>query len=271
MRKLLVFTLLGLLSLIPTNVEAATTADVTITAYGVVVGSPSGLVVSYTGEDYVDITWSKGALADKTMVRVGTAGYPTSLTDGGLVYYGTGTTCQYGINYERMLANEAYEGLYFTAWSQRADGVWQTIGSTTGAYSFWQDVNMLFMVVVLIVLTLTFFAFKLRNVGLSIITAFGWAGLAIHQLTAYYSYASISGMEPLIGYTCVLMCICMFIAPIMFVRKAKVVAEASGGGYFDDIMGDGEIEGMMIARSELNRYKRPKRRKIPIIQPKRNR
>lgn len=270
MRKLLVIILFGLLALIPSSAEAATTADVLVTAYGVVCGSPSGLVVSYTGEDYVDITWSKGALADKTMVRVGTSGYPTSLTDGGLVYYGTGTTCQYGINYERMLANEEYEGLYFTAWSQRADGVWQTIGSTTGAYSFWQDVNMLFVVMALVVLTLTFYAFKIKNVGLSIISAFGWAGLAIHQLTAYYSYASISGMEPLIGYTCVLMCICMFLAPLMFIKKTKVVAETAGGGYFDDIMSDGEIEGMMIARSELNRYRRPKRKKIPIIQPKRN-
>jgi hypothetical protein len=271
MRKLLVVLFIGLLSLIPISVEAATTADVLVTANGYIVGSPSGLVISYTGEDYVDISWVKGALADNTMVRVGHTGYPSSLTDGGLVYYGNGTSTQYVYSYATLLANEEYEGLYFTAWSQRADGVWQMIGSTTGAYSFWQDVNMLFVIVSLIVLALTFYAFKLKNVGLSIVSAFGWAGLAIHQLNLYYSYASISGVEPLIGYTSVLMSICMFIAPIMFTSKPKSVLATTDGGYFDDILNDEEIGGMMEARREIGKYRRPKPKRIPIIQPKKNR
>jgi len=260
MRRVLVIIFIGLLFLIPSSVEAATTADVLVTAHGYIVGSPSGLVISYTGEDYVDISWTKGALADNTMVRVGHTGYPTSLTDGGLVYYGTGTSTQYVYSYATLLAGEEYEGLYFTAWSQRADGMWQMIGSTTGAYSFWQDVNMMFVVIALIVLTLTFFAFKLRNVGLSIISAFGWSGMAIHQLNLYYSLASISGLEPMIGYTCVLMAICMFIAPIMFIRKAKVVMATSNGGYFDDLDGDNELMGMIRARNELRSYHPKKKR-----------
>jgi hypothetical protein len=270
MRRLLVIVFIGLLSFIPISVEAATTADVVVTASGYIVGSPSGLVISYTGEDYVDISWVKGALAENTMVRVGHTGYPTSLTDGGLVYYGNGTTTQYVYSYATLLANEEYEGLYFTAWSQRADGVWQMIGSSTGAYSFWQDVNMLFVIVSLIVLALTFYAFKLKNVALSIVSAFGWAGLAIHQLNLYYSLASISGVEPLIGYTSALMSICMFLAPLMFISKPKVAMATTDGGYFDDILNDDEVGGMIQARYELNKYKRPKPKRIPIIQPKRN-
>lgn len=238
------------------HADAATTADVVITAAGYVVGTPSGLVVVYTGEDYVDISWVKGALADKTMVRVGHTGYPTSLTDGGLVYYGTGTSTQYVINYERLLANEEYEGLYFTAWSQRADGMWQMIGATSGAYSFWQDVNIMFVVLALIVLTLTFFAFRLKNVALSVVSAFGWAGLAVHQLNLYYTLASITGLEPIIGYTCGLLCIMMFIAPIIFTRKTKMIIATSSPGILDDVFNDSEIQGLLRVRYEMRRARR---------------
>jgi hypothetical protein len=252
----LLLLILLMLSFIPVKVEAATTADVIVTAHGYVVGSPSGLVISYTGEDYVDISWVKGALANNTMIRVGHTGYPTSLTDGGLVYYGNGTTTQYVINYERLLANEEYEGLYFIAWSQNAAGAWEMIGATTGASAFWEDVNLLFVIICLIVLTLTFFAFRLKNVGLSIISAFGWAGLAIHQLNLYYTLASISGVEPLIGYTCVVMCMAMFFAPIMFVRKPKVVLASSSVGVMDDVFNDTDMKGLMRARYEMRRTRR---------------
>jgi hypothetical protein len=252
-----------LISLIPNEVEAATTADIVVTAYGYICGSPSGLVISYTGEDYVDIDWVKGVGAQNTMIRVGHTGYPTSLTDGGLVYTGNGTHTQYVINYERLLTNEEYEGLYFIAWSQRADGVWETIGATTGASSFWQDVNMLFLIVCAIVLTLTFYAFKLKNIGLSVVSAFGWAGLGIQQLNLYYTFASITGLEPLIGYTCALMCICMFIAPIMWVRKPKVVMETANNGILNDVLDDPDMTGIMRSREamrNMRRSRQPRRR-----------
>jgi hypothetical protein len=236
--------------------NAATTADVVVTASGYVVGSPSGLVISYSGEDYVDISWTKGLLAVNTMVRVGHTGYPNSLTDGGLVYYGNGTSTQYVYSYATLLANEEYEGLYFTAWSQNAAGVWQTIGSTTGAYSFWQDVNMLFVIVAMILLTLVFFAFRLKNIALSIVSAFGWSGLAIQQLNLYYTYASITGMEPLIGYTCVVLSIAMFFAPLMFIAKPKVIATPHNVGILDDVFNDSDIKGMMRARKEIYKYRK---------------
>lgn len=256
MKNILLFIIVLLLSVIPSIAEAATTADVTITAAGYVVGSPSGLVISYTGEDYVDISWIKGIGANNTMVRVGHTGYPATLTDGGLVYYGNGTTTQYVINYERLLTNEEYEGLYFTAWSQRADGLWQLIGATTGAYSFWQDINMMFVIVALIILTLTFFAFRLKNIGLSIVSAFGWSGLAIQQLNAYYTYASVTGMEPLIGYTCVVLSIAMFFAPLMFIQKPKIIATPHNVGILDDVFNDNDIKGMMRARKEIYKYRK---------------
>jgi membrane-bound acyltransferase YfiQ involved in biofilm formation len=115
---------------------------------------------------------------------------------------------------------------------------------------------MLFVIVALMVLTFMFFAFKMKNVALSIISAFGFAGLGIQQLTAYYSYASITGMEPLIGYTCALLCICMFIAPIMFMRKPKVAVATQRVGIMDDVFNDREIQGMMKARNELRKYRK---------------
>ena len=255
-RYLLLPLALLVLSFLPASVDAATTVDVIITAHGYIVGSPSGLVISYTGEDYVDINWAKGVGADNTMIRVGTTGYPTSLTDGGLVYYGNGTSTQYVVNYARLLTGQEYDGLYFTAWSQRADGIWQMIGATSGDYAFWQDVNLMFVIVCLIVLTLTFFAFRLKNVALSIVSAFGWAGLGIHQLNLYYTLASISGVEPLIGYTCAVICIAMFIAPIMFTRKPKVAMVYSNVGVMDEVLNDYDMKGLMKARQEMGKARR---------------
>lgn len=253
--KYLLLLLLLLVIFIPTNnVNAATTADVVITASGYIVGSPSGLVISYTGEDWVDISWVKGLGANNTMVRVGHNSYPTSLTDGDLVYYGNGTACTYVIDYERLLENNNYEGLYFNSWSQGAGGVWQLVSVSSGASLFWRDVILMFLIVVLIVLSLTFFAFRLKNVALSIMAAFGFAGIAVHQLNLYYTYASVTGLEPLIGYTCVAMSILMFFAPLMFIKKTKLVVAKTSG--YSDLLNDSDINELIRARKEIRGHRR---------------
>ena len=62
------------------------------------------------GNGEVDLTWTKGAGADKTMIRRSTSSYPSSPTSGTQVYYDTGTS-----HTDAGLSNGTT--YYYSAWS----------------------------------------------------------------------------------------------------------------------------------------------------------
>jgi hypothetical protein len=59
----------------------------------------------------IDLTWEKGATAQKTMIRAKLGGYPVSVTDGRQVYFDTGTAC----SDTGLTPGTTY---YYRAWSQ---------------------------------------------------------------------------------------------------------------------------------------------------------
>jgi len=67
------------------------------------------MVLETTPTFHVNLTWTKGTGAGYTYIRMQTGNYPTSYSDGTLIYSGAGTTCEYNIT----------EGIpvYFKAWS----------------------------------------------------------------------------------------------------------------------------------------------------------
>jgi len=65
----------------------------------------------------------------------------------------------------------------------------------------------------------------------------------------------MTGLEIVIGYTCVLLGITMFVAPIMFVRKPKVVMASPSVGIMDDIFNDPDTKGLMRAKYEMRKYR----------------
>ncbi|GAH95247.1 unnamed protein product, partial [marine sediment metagenome] len=73
---------------------------------------PTNLSCSVISQTQINLTWSKGSGAEKTLIRRKVGSYPTSVTDGDQVYFDTGTsyndtTCSCGTNY------------FYRAWSYK--------------------------------------------------------------------------------------------------------------------------------------------------------
>lgn len=74
-------------------------------------GAPTDFTITQTGPTSINITWTMGVGANTTLIRVGTDNYPENVTDGYLVYSGSGTYVEVdGLN----LDSQTY---YYRAWS----------------------------------------------------------------------------------------------------------------------------------------------------------
>lgn len=87
-------------------------------------GAPTGLSAQSTSSQ-ITVSWTKGSSADNTLVRYATSGYPTTISSGTQLYFGTGTssvfsTASPGVTY------------YFSAWSE-SGGVYSLTYATTTA------------------------------------------------------------------------------------------------------------------------------------------
>jgi len=157
-------------------VDAATTQDVTVTASGFICGTPSGLILTYVNDNQVDIDWTVGVGSDSTMIRAAYGHYPTSTTDGYLVFQGAGNHAHdTGVS----LADEV-QGIYYRAWAGKA-GVW-----TLNYASNWfgDNVmligNMLFLLgFILLPIGLTVLAFKSKIAWIMFPVAVIWLVLAM--------------------------------------------------------------------------------------------
>ena len=169
-RWLIIITLL-LVSLVPIGqVLADTTADVTITASGYIVGVPGGLTLTYVSDYEIGISWEKGSNAENTMVRAAYDRAVEDRNDGFLVYNGTaiGTTL--------WTSNVGFLGsIHLRAWSQRADGMWEDIG-TTAEESF-MSISFLFVILIILGLSLFIAAFRWKDILLSYAAALTWMAI----------------------------------------------------------------------------------------------
>lgn len=181
MRKWLIIALLalsiGITAIVPLKVHAAN-PQVHITVSAFVVGSPSGLTLTYVSDNQIDISWTKGIGAVNTMVRVKYDSVPTSRTDGYQVYYGVGdnvTDSNVDLTSPRVP--------YYKAWSQNALGAWELLGVSAGA----NFMSLSYLWIGLIIMALAFSAgtFIWRRAMLSYLSAFIWlvlVGFAITNL-----------------------------------------------------------------------------------------
>jgi hypothetical protein len=114
---------------------------------------------------------------------------------------------------------------------------------------------MLFLAFALISLVLTILSFLYKNVALSIIAALAWVGMGIYQLTGYYSGGGVL-LKYITGYLGFLMAACMFIAPIMFMRKPKAAAAAPKDFYEREFKDDfKELTEVHDARAKVRGYR----------------
>lgn len=175
MRWLGIGLLVVLLLLTPSSVLADSSEDVTVTATGYICEAPGGFTLTYVTDYEVGISWTKGADAVNTMVRVKYGEYPQTRADGYLVYYGEDTNFS-----DSSVVLAGAEIPYYRAWGQNAGGVWEESGTTEGG--FFMSASFLFIGLILIAGLLTFFALRVGMLLWRLAAAMAWLGLGIWLL-----------------------------------------------------------------------------------------
>lgn len=98
---------------------ADSTANFTTLALITTIYPPTNLSPQLVGSFTVNTTWTMGVNAFSTMLRVASDHYPTSATDGTLVYLGSNVTIvesYIGVNFD-------YSALFYSAWGIGADNI----------------------------------------------------------------------------------------------------------------------------------------------------
>jgi len=159
-----------LIFLIPTGIEASTTADVVVTAQGYIGEAPGGLTITYISDYELGVSWTKAPDANSTMVRACYGRPVGDRTDGFEIYYGTGNTTAF------WTSNVGVVGpIHLRAWSQRDDGMWEEIGTT--AEGNFMSMSFLFLTLIVLGLVLFIAAFRWKDMLLSYSAALTWMAI----------------------------------------------------------------------------------------------
>lgn len=159
----------------PLKAKAAT-ADVVITAQGIVVAAPGDFTLTYITDYEVGISWTKPPLAVNTMVRVAYGRQPTSITDGYQVYYGVGTSAT-----DNATSLAAPDITFYAAWSQRADGLWSPLFASGDTGGF-MSASFLFIGLIAIACFLTWMASRRPNILVAFASGLTWLAMGFWVL-----------------------------------------------------------------------------------------
>jgi hypothetical protein len=103
--------------------SATSTITVTNTPfYSSVLYPPSNLLVTYVNDSDLLVSWDLGNEAANTEIIANYNHYPTTRTDGYVLYDSTGTS----VDDISVNLNEYWGNYYVSAWSQGANGIWTT-------------------------------------------------------------------------------------------------------------------------------------------------
>jgi len=131
--------------------------------------APTDFTITQTGASSINLTWVKGVEANATIIRGSSNGYPTSETDGYLVYNGTDIIATVeGLD----LDTTSY---YYSAWS------WNSYGySVDYATTSLEGGNPQMVIgIILIVIVLTVVAYVLKNPIIHMICVPAWLVLGV--------------------------------------------------------------------------------------------
>lgn len=213
--RAIIWLIVGLLLLLPllpaTPVKAAADPTVTITVSAWVVGTPSGLILTYITEWEIGIEWTKGEGANNTMIRGLYGAIPADRTEGYLVYYGNGTACSdTTVNLddppEEYISDNADDlDIYYRAWSETPGGIWEGEGvsATIGG------IGMTFIGLIMLGAFLMVVGFWRRNQALLWVAALSWTGFAFWQqsLMAAWGTWDLHEIMFMLGIMMVIVCI----------------------------------------------------------------
>lgn len=167
----LVVSMLAWVFIPATPAQAATSADVTVTAIGYICGPPTGLILTYVSDTEIQIDWTKGVDAENTMIRSAYGRYPTDRNDGNLVYYGDAETA----SDTSVSLDETATPIYYRLFSERNDGIWN---ETQYAEDFLEGIGMTLLAFIILGVGLTIAGYWMKNKALSYGAGGAWMVLA---------------------------------------------------------------------------------------------
>jgi len=207
---------LGLL-LVPVAVRADT-ADVTVTAQGYICAEPGNFTLTYISDYEIGISWEKGENAVNTMVRAAYGRVPASRSDGFQLYYGSGTSATHWVTDIGLVGP-----IYYRAWSENADGIWEETGSTKEAN--FMSASFLFIGLIGLTGMLTYFAWRRRHVLICLAASVSWLALGM-----WLFFGDVTNLEltetwtQLIGWVFIM----MTFACLLFLMDVEIQYEARG-------------------------------------------
>jgi len=183
--------------------------------------APTNFQATQTGPSDYNLTWTQGLGANWTIVRGSESGYPTSITDGYLVYNGTGESV--GVS-GLDVSSTSY---YYSAWSENAYGVSLDYAQTRiqGA------VSMAFIALMLIPLGLTATMFATKNMMLGFPCGIFWGVLGGYS---YLQSASTWDWQYLLFFACIGMVMFSILAAYTLRKKDLTGPDADAEGTFID-------------------------------------
>ena len=208
----------GLLLSTPAVVQADSSAEVVVTAVGYIVGVPGPLTLTYINDSEIGLSWTKGEGAKNTLIMRCFGRYPEDREDGVQVYYGEGTSTSDW--YSVALSLPAY----YRAWSQKADGAWEEIG-TTGEGSFMSQ-SFLFIGLLALGFGLFVAAFRWKDMLLSYAAALTWLAIGFWWILGDITNFGIGE-----SWVQILMFIPFILAFTVLLRlmNTEITEEAKGG------------------------------------------
>lgn len=150
---------------IPTPMLADTTADVTVTATGYIVGV-SELTITWITDTQIQIDWVMGDNVTNVMLRAKIGSLPDDREDGYLVYTGNATTfTDTAVNLDEIATY-----VYYRLWSQGSGGVWEEEGD-----SGWiGGQGMILIAIIMMCAMVSYFSLRSSNILLALGASLTW-------------------------------------------------------------------------------------------------
>lgn len=206
-----------------------TTAEpyIGITATGSDNAALPGFPIPFTATantDNVLLSWTLGSGATTTYIIRAIGYQPTSLTDGILIYSGTGTS-----HTDNISTGDLLDGVYYSAWGHNAVGY-----STSYATAYIEGGNnmanaIIISILMIIGLATLIFAYTSERWPLAFISAVFWLAATVTAFVLAPTPANYYDTYHLTGYACLLMIVACAYEPVY--AAGRKVDDTDDSGY----------------------------------------
>ena len=132
----------------------------------------SSLTATSLSEHEILLSWYTGPAINSTTIRAAIGRVPTSITDGYLVYSGSGTNTTDWVSNLEMLDNK----LYYAAWGTDSNGTW-----TPSATTYIEGVGMKLIAIIVMCVAMMVWAWQKKQVSLLFMSLMCWLGFTAYM------------------------------------------------------------------------------------------